>query len=251
MTMNPPNEPPFPPDPFPQPSPTPSTGATSLADDASFGLLVDSLLKRPLPLVRMLSVSKSSRPWFLFLLVTVFAFAIYGAVVGSFSGGTQYGVSAAKIASGELLSILICFPSFYIFSCLAGIDVSLRGLAGVLFAVCALTGLLLLGFAPVAWIFSQSTESVNFISALHIAFWWIATLFGLRMLGFVTETRHLPERIHLKVWAVIFVMVSLQMTTALRPLVSPSSQWFPTEKKFFITYWFENLTPDKSQPRTR
>lgn len=245
--MNPPNDPPFPSGTYPQPS----SNAALLADDAGFGLLVDSLLKRPLPLVRMLCASKSPRPGFLFLLVTIFAFAIYGAVVGSFSGGTQYGISPAKIAFGELLSILICFPSFYIFSCLAGIDISLRGLAGVLFAVCALTGLLLLGFAPVAWTFSQSTESVNFIGALHIAFWWVATLFGLRMLGFVTETRHLPELIHLKVWAVIFVMVSLQMTTALRPLVIPSSRWFPTEKKFFVTYWFENFTQNENPPHTR
>ena len=251
--MNPPNTPPLPPDPR-KPTPQPPAAASDikpppLPSDAGFGLLVDSLLKRPAQLVRTLCVTKSSRPWLLFLLVTLFAFAFYGLVIGSFFGGAQYGVSPLKTATGELLCILICFPSFYIFSCLSGIDVSMRGLAGVFLSVCALTGLLLIGFAPVAWVFSQSTESVNFIGVLHMVFWAISTLFGLRLLGFVSESNHLPERIHMKVWAVIFLMVSLQMTTALRPLISPSAEWLPKEKKFFLTYWVDNFTPDtKADP---
>jgi len=39
---------------------------------------------------------------------------------------------------------------------------------------------LLIGFAPVAWLFSQSTESLLLMGALHLVFWLIATYFGLR-----------------------------------------------------------------------
>ena len=49
----------------------------------------------------------------------------------------------------------------------------------------------------------------------------------------------------LNVWVVIFLLVALQMTTALRPILGKSDRFFPTEKKFFIGHWGDCL---KSQP---
>ena len=40
---------------------------------------------------------------------------------------------------------------------------------------------------------------------------------------------------------VIFVLVALQMTTALRPIVGRADTFWPTEKKFFLQYWGESL----------
>jgi hypothetical protein len=45
---------------------------------------------------------------------------------------------------------------------------------------------------------------------------------------------------------VIFVFVSLQMTTALRPIIGKSENWLPKEKKFFAAYWLENLNPSEA-----
>src|SRR4029077_16202782 len=106
----------------------------------------------------------------------------YGVVVGTFSGGTQLWIAPAKIAMGTILSILICLPSLYIFTCLSGIDAELRTVTGVLFAAVSLCPLLLIGLAPIAWIFSQSTGSVAFMAALHIGLWGIGIMFGLRLL---------------------------------------------------------------------
>lgn len=242
--MNPPNAPAN-----PNPSNIKPSTPPPLADDAGIGLLIDSLLKRPVRLILQLCETKSSRHWFLLLLIAVPAFALYGLVVGSFHGGGQYYVSPAKVMTGGLLSILICFPSFYIFSCLAGIDVQLRGIAGVMFAMFALTGVLLLGFAPVAWVFSQSTTSESFIAILHLVFWFIAAAFGARLLRFMTQTQNVPHRIHLRVWLAIFILVSLQMTTTLRPIIGASDDWLPKEKKFFLTYWVENLLPETKPGR--
>jgi hypothetical protein len=49
----------------------------------------------------------------------------------------------------------------------------------------------------------------------------------------------------LNVWVVIFLLVALQMTTALRPILGKSDSFFPTEKKFFIGHWGDCL---KSKP---
>ena len=54
----------------------------------------------------------------------------------------------------------------------------------------------------------------------------------------------LQERAHLKVWMGIFLLVCLQMTTALRPIIGTSDHWLPKEKKFFLAHWVENLSSD-------
>ena len=230
------------------PQPTPSSGnppppvPPSLAQNAGLGAILDTLLKRPLVLIHALCDPKPSRHWLLLALFAVPAFALYGLLIGTFSGGEQLLAASVKVSAGALLSALICLPSLYIFACLTGAEVSLRGLAGVLFAALTLTGLLLLGFAPVAWVFSQSTESVAFIGTLHLLFWSVGIWFGLRLFTHMTNALRVPERTHLKAWMAIFVLVCLQMTTALRPIIGTSDHWLPTEKKFFVTHWIENLS---------
>lgn len=219
------------------PLPTPP----SMPSDAGLGVILDTLLKRPVLLIRELCEAPTSRHWALLAIVAIVTFALYGLVIGSFSGGDQWMAAPLKVSAGGLLSALICLPSLYIFACLTGAEVSLRGLAGVLFAMLTLTGLLLLGFAPVAWVFSQSTDSAAFIGTLHLLFWVIAMSFGLRLFGHMTKVLRVADRVHLKVWTVIFLLVCLQMTTALRPIVGTSEHWLPTEKKFFAAHWIESV----------
>src|SRR5262249_9755581 len=116
------------------------------------------------------------------LFVAIVCSLIYGVVVGSFSMGTQLWAAPVKIAGGLLFSALICLPSLYIFACLSGSQARLVEICGLVVGLLMLMTILLIGFAPVAWLFSQSTESVNWMGGLHLAFWFISTLFGLRFL---------------------------------------------------------------------
>ena len=45
----------------------------------------------------------------------------------------------------------------------------------------------------------------------------------------------------LNTWIVIFMLVMLQMSTALRPLVGTADTFLPEEKKFFLTHWGDCL----------
>ena len=176
---------------------------------------------------------------------------IYGFVAGTFSGGIQLWAAPLKVAGGLLLSALICLPSLYIFACLGGSQARLREVAGVLAGVLALMTLLLLGFAPVAWVFAQSTDSLAMMGALHLLFWGIATAFALRLLttGFrQSQSRSLAG---VRVWAAIFILVMLQMTTALRPILGQASTLLPTEKKFFAAHWIQCLESDGKASRSR
>jgi hypothetical protein len=110
-----------------------------------------------------------------------------------------------------------------------------------------LGALLLIGFAPIAWIFSQSTDSVAFMAALHIGLWAIGIMFGLRLLEGMGHLLGGSARNHLKFWSVIFIVVCLQMMTTLRPIVGTSDRFLPSEKKFFLSHWAETLWDESAK----
>jgi hypothetical protein len=117
---------------------------------------------------------------------------------------------------------------------------------GLVAGLLALMAVLLVGFGPVAWVFSQSTRSIGVMGALHLGFWLVSAVFGLRFLhaGF----GHLGAKTNsgFQVWVAIFLLVALQMTTALRPLVGTSDRFLPSanEKKFFIAHWLDCLNSE-------
>ena len=218
-----------------------------MPDGAAAPLVIEALLKFPGRIIHELQNNwRAALPLWL-LSFALLGMLAYGVVVGSFSGGAQLWIAPAKIAMGTMLSILICLPSLYIFTCLSGIDAQLRTVTGVLFAAVSLGALLLIGFAPIAWIFSQSTDSAAFMAALHIALWAIGITFGLRLLDAMGHLLGGLARNHLKFWSVIFVVVCLQMMTTLRPIVGRSDRFLPSEKKFFLTHWAETLRSESAR----
>jgi len=245
--MNTPNTPNDPATPTPSitppsavPGPPPPLPA-GLPADAGIAQVLEALLKHPLQLVMELQRKGSARTAVALALTAFIALAVYGVIIGTFSGGSQLFLAPLKVSLGSVVSVLICLPSLFIFACLAGAEISLRGLVGALCAMMALTALLLVGFAPVAWVFSQSTDSIAVMGTLHLFFWLIALAFGLRLLTTLMSVWRVSDRLHLRVWKFIFVLVCLQMTTALRPIIGTSADVLPREKKFFVAHWVENL----------
>jgi hypothetical protein len=212
---------------------------------------VEAMLRQPR---RVLYHLQSDRPGALtgvMLVITIALALVYGLVMGTFSGGTQLWAAPLKAAAGLILSALICLPSLYIFACLSGSTARLREVAGLLAGLLLMMTLLLSGFAPVAWVFSQSTQSVAAMGVLHLLFWLIATCFGLRFLnaGFAMSASR--SRSGIWIWMAIFMLVMLQMTAALRPLVGTADTLLPQEKRFFLSHWIQCLekpSPPNQQP---
>ena len=215
-----------------------------MADGNGPGPALGALLKRPGSIIYQIH---QANPWRLLgglAFITLVCLLMEGLTVGSFSGGTQWWAVPSKIVGGTLLSALICLPSLYIFACLSGAEITLGPLCGVLLATLCLNALLLIGFAPVAWVFSQSTDSVAFIGTLHLGFWLVSMIFALRLLSAHLTFLGVGGRGYLRVWFIVFVFVCLQMTTALRPLVGRSDTFLPTTKRFFLAHWAQNLGGD-------
>jgi hypothetical protein len=202
---------------------------------------MEAILRQPRRVMFQLGQSASSRLILAMVLLALVCGLVYGLVVGAFSGAEQLWAAPVKIACGMLVCGAICLPSLYIFSCLSGSQARLVEVIGLVAGLLLLMTLLLIGFAPVAWIFSQSTESVVAMGALHIVFWFIAAYFGLRFLAAGCRQLSAQSNAGLNVWIVLFVMVCLQMTTALRPLVGKAETFLPKEKKFFLAHWIDSF----------
>lgn len=210
--------------------------------------LVDRLLRRPGELFGQVNASPRGVGAAVVLLGAT-CFLVYGLVVGSFSGGPQFYWVPLKLLAISALAALICLPSLHILACLDGGQQTLGQSAAALLLALSLTGLLLLGFAPVAWIFSQSTSTVAFMGFLHLAFVVAALRFGYRLLSgaIASVNGSRPVRV-LAFWAIIFLLVCFQMCTAVRPLVGPFQGTALAPKQFFAMHWLETISGVRHRP---
>lgn len=202
------------------------------------GLLgvLEGLLRQPANLMYELSTRSGTHGRLLALAVG--AMCIAGLFVGMFSGGFQLLAVPLKLSFGLVLCGLICLPSLYILSCLSGGDFGLRETSSALLAGISLTSVILLGFAPVSWVFGQATESGVLMGAIHLFFFAISVHFGLRLTRrALANVGGRPIRA-LGLWSLVFVFVMLQMSTTLRPLVGPFEGLALADKQFFLVHWF-------------
>ncbi len=213
----------------------------------------EAVLRQPRRVYYQVGESKrGSRLTLLLSFLGILGLLGYGFVVGTFSGGEQMWAAPVKVAGGVLASGIICLPSLYIFSCLAGSKASFRQVVGLVAGLIAIMTLLLVGFAPVAWVFSQSTESVTMMGFLHLMFWTVAMYFAAEFFkgGFQAMVVERENGV-LKVWLTVFVVVVLQMSTALRPIIGTADTFLPDEKRFFVGHWFESFEKGVNQRGNR
>ncbi len=248
----PPEQPAQIPNPMPQHSPSRITGPDpdfEAMEEKGFSNILNSLLKKPLSVVYELNKSPSKMHGTL-CLVSLVCLGIFGFVLGLFSAGDQLWAAPVKVIGGVFFSGLICLPSLYIFGALGGMDAKFPSVAGLMLTFLAITSLLLVGFAPVVWLFSTSSNSLVFFGFLSLAIWMVCLMFGLRVISRASRSMGGGHGGHLAIWAIIFATVTLQMTTSLRPIIGKSDQFLNLEeKRFFLGYWFEVMEDENTSPR--
>jgi hypothetical protein len=209
--------------------------------------LFEALLRRPHALVSRLAEPDHGATG-KFALMAVLSILLFGFVLGCFAKHEQLWAAPLKITAGLIFSGLICFPSLYIFSTLAGGRVSTSQLAACLAGALSLAGLLLLGFAPAVWIFAESTDSLGFMGSLAIGAWLIAVVFALRFLKSAIVSTGGTDNGPLVIWSGVFLLVTLQMTTSLRPILGRSDVLLTQEKKFFLQHWGDTFGTSLKPP---
>jgi len=187
----------------------------------------------------------TNRPFLLFF-GAILCYVAYGVAAGFFQGGAQIGVALIKVPLILLGSLALCIPSLYVFTALSGTQLDARGFAKALAGFAGIAGLILIALMPVIWLFSVSTISLGFVVWLHVFAWLTALAFGRQFLvsAFGAASRAAG------LWLVLMLLVSLQMTTYLRPVLwrDAGQPLFAREKLSFFSHLAEvaKWNPPKS-----
>jgi hypothetical protein len=203
--------------------------------------------------------------------------AIYGMGMGTFAlakaGGpsfAQFIASGVKIPLLFLLTLLVTFPSLYVFNALVGSRLDLTAVLRLLLASLGVTLAVLASFGPIVAFFSVSTTSYSFMVLLNVA---VCATAGILGLTFLRQTLHrltivkppeppplppgsLPPgpldhpagqalgshvRGVFRCWMVLFALVGSQMGWVLRPFIGqpglPFTFFRPRGDNFFIGVW--------------
>lgn len=185
-----------------------------------------------------------------FLLCGVLTHAAFGLAMGLFGGWQVAGMDVVKAPLVALFALLLCFPSLYVFSCVGGAPLSISQVFMLGTSCLAMVGLLLVALAPVAWIFAVSTQSIWFMAALTFFLWMVAASFAISYVGKLRGNPLFARTIAVKFWFFILMLVTLQMTTCLRPmLVKPDAGWWTADKKFFLAHFASAFEHRKQPPK--
>ncbi len=206
---------------------------------------LDELLHRPQAIFdRSRRAGASSLPWL--AVAAVACFALYGAASGFFQGGGQILVAGFKAPLILLASLGLCAPSFYVLSSLEGVEVTPRWLAATVVGLAGMLGLLLVAMMPVTWLFSVSSASLAFIAVLQLLVWIVAVHFGYKFLIAAFRQRRTNGTQHAHgeskpsmAWMVLFVLVSLQVASQMRPVLwrAEDEALFAPRKMFFLEHF--------------
>jgi hypothetical protein len=190
---------------------------------------MDELLRKP-------DSALTTHP-FALLAGAIGCYLLYGAATGFFQGGWAVALAVTKVPLIVLGSTLVCLPSLYVFLGLAGADFSPRAFAATVAGFCGITGLILLALMPVIWLFSVSTISITFVVLMHLMVWIIALWFGR---AFLRRTAAAGTRV-VDVWLFLLFLVSLQMTTYVRPVLwrEPGQPFIDSRKESFFGHFHD------------
>jgi len=202
--------------------------------------VVTALLKAPDRVADAIAASSKSLlgPACALLAVAVVSHAVFGLAIGLFAGWSVAIMDLVKAPLVAVCSLLLCFPSLYVFACVAGSPLSISQTLALGCSCLAMVGLLLIGLAPVAWLFAVSTESLPFIVVLALLIWLVAVCFASRYVGKLRANPLFQKQGGIKMWFLILIVVTLQMATCMRPMLAkPEKGWWTGEKKFFLSHF--------------
>jgi len=99
----------------------------------------------------------------------------------------QLFASTVKVPALFFLTLVVTFPSLYVFNALVGSRLALGSVFRLIIAAFAVTLAVLASFGPITAFFSISTENYSFMVLLNVLLFAVAGLLGL---GFLLQTLH-------------------------------------------------------------
>jgi hypothetical protein len=190
--------------------------------------------------------------------------ALYGATAGAYAGPLQASSAALKLPLLFLGTLAICFPGFFIIQVLVGSRLRLAQVLALVLGALSLSAIILAAVVPVTAFFLVTGGNYYFLTLLHVVLVLGAGLAGMialhEGLAFACENRGVYPRkamTIMKVWAVLFAFVGVQMAWNLQPFVGDRGQPFKLfrhyEGNFYtaVVYSIQKLATEEGRERAR
>jgi hypothetical protein len=151
----------------------------------------------------------------------------YGIIMGCYSGVLQALTAAVKVPLLFALSLLICFPAFFLLQFILGSKMKLAQMVAIILAGFVLTGAIMVSFTPIVVFFILTGGNYHFLQLLHVGIFILAGAFGMKAvmdaLKFSCERKSIYPQIGVTVfrfWVVILAFVGIQLAWNLRPFLA-------------------------------
>jgi hypothetical protein len=210
----------------------------------------EKIIADPNPFGRILS---------LFSLLVIFT-GVYGIVMGSFHSFAQAIAAGIKTPLLTVLTLLICFPAFFIIQHVLGSKLKLSRMIAIILSGFVLTSSIIVSFAPIAIFFLLIGSNYYFLQLLHIAIFVLSGIFGMKTvidaLKISCEKKNIYPRtgvVVFRFWIVILAFVGIQLAWVLRPFMGDEGKPFKLFRQYegnFYTaliYSFEQLAKPGSK----
>ncbi len=178
------------------------------------------------------------RIWNLVLVFIGLSF-IYGVVMGCYSGPLQALTAGIKVPAMFLLSLLVCFPAFFILQLILGSTMKLSHMAAIILSGYVLTAAIMVSFAPIVVLFVLTDGNYYFLQLLHIAIFAVAGVFGMKTvldaLKFSCEQKNVYPKtgvVVFRFWVVILAFVGIQVAWNLQPFLAEKTEGYALFKKY-------------------
>src|SRR5688572_12986532 len=175
-----------------------------------------------------------------YAVVTIVVLAgFFGAVAGAYSGPAQAVSAGLKLPLLFFATFAVCFPAFYVVQVLVGSRLQLKQVVVLVAGALALTSVVLAVLVPVTAVFLITGANYYFQHLLNITIALIAGAFGMYWLHdgltLVCEKRGVYPRkaiTIMRVWALLFAFVGIQLAWNLRPFLGDRNQPFRVIGKY-------------------
>lgn len=164
----------------------------------------------------------------------IFCFTFfYGLIMGSYNGWGQSLASGLKLWFLLFLTLVICFPSFYIVQLILGSKIKIAQLVLLILSGFVMTSTILVAFAPIVLFFQLSGGGYQFLQLLHVGIFAFAGFFGMRVVVDALKTTFEAQNVYPKIgltvfriWIIIFAFVGVQLSWNLRPFLGSKEMPF-------------------------
>jgi hypothetical protein len=179
-----------------------------------------------------------SRIWRLILLFSGLTF-LYGVIMGCYSGPAQVITAGIKVPVLFLLSLIICFPAFFVIQFILGSKMKLSHMFIIILSGYVLTGAIMVSFSPIIILFILTGGNYYFLQLLHIAVFALAGIFGMKTildaLKYSCEQKNVYPRTGVEVfrfWVVILAFVGIQLAWNMQPFLAEKTKGYSLFKKY-------------------